>query len=276
MPLFCFVLRGEKMIVLFLVVSFISTTVGAISGIGGGIIIKPVLDSFGILEVSTIGFMSGCTVLAMASTNLVINLKNKVVYEKKLVLFLAIGSSLGGFLGSQLLEVIKNRVESNNGIGLIQTVILLAINLGIVIFLVQKDRVTTLNITSSLLIMLVGLSLGVISSFLGIGGGPINIAVLFYFFSLNQGDSARSSLVIIFFAQAINLIAVVIFGQIPSVNFTHLVVMILGGVVGGMFGTKISLSMTENHRTALFRVVLLVVIFINFYNLYRFGQGVAF
>ncbi len=38
---------------------------GAICGIGGGVIIKPTLDAFGVLSVSTISFLSGCTVLAM-------------------------------------------------------------------------------------------------------------------------------------------------------------------------------------------------------------------
>ena len=49
-------------------VSLISSLIGAISGIGGGVIIKPVLDSLGVMSISTINFLSGCTVLAMAIT----------------------------------------------------------------------------------------------------------------------------------------------------------------------------------------------------------------
>lgn len=51
--------------IVFLAVSFLASTVGAICGIGGGVIIKPVLDMFAVLDVSTISFLSGCTVLAM-------------------------------------------------------------------------------------------------------------------------------------------------------------------------------------------------------------------
>ena len=43
-----------------------ATTLGAIAGIGGGVIIKPVLDALGGLSVASIGFLSGCTVLAMS------------------------------------------------------------------------------------------------------------------------------------------------------------------------------------------------------------------
>ena len=50
----------------FFGVSFLASIVGAICGIGGGVIIKPVLDAFGVLDVSAISFLSGCTVLAMS------------------------------------------------------------------------------------------------------------------------------------------------------------------------------------------------------------------
>ena len=50
---------------IFLVVCFAASIVGAICGIGGGVIIKPVLDSFGVLDVTAISFLSGCTVLSL-------------------------------------------------------------------------------------------------------------------------------------------------------------------------------------------------------------------
>ena len=50
--------------ILFWIVSFGASIAGAICGIGGGVIIKPTLDAFGVLSVSTISFLSGCTVLA--------------------------------------------------------------------------------------------------------------------------------------------------------------------------------------------------------------------
>ena len=46
-------------------VTFFACWIGTICGMGGGIIIKPVLDATGIMTVSTITFLSGCTVIAM-------------------------------------------------------------------------------------------------------------------------------------------------------------------------------------------------------------------
>lgn len=42
--------------VIFLLVSFFSSLVGAICGIGGGVIIKPVLDATGTMSVTAISF----------------------------------------------------------------------------------------------------------------------------------------------------------------------------------------------------------------------------
>lgn len=45
-------------VLLYLVVSFLASVIGAICGIGGGVIIKPVLDLCGLASVSTISFLS--------------------------------------------------------------------------------------------------------------------------------------------------------------------------------------------------------------------------
>ena len=44
------------MYILFFIISFSASIIGAICGIGGGIIIKPVMDAFGVLDVSIINF----------------------------------------------------------------------------------------------------------------------------------------------------------------------------------------------------------------------------
>lgn len=50
----------------FLIISFMASVLGAICGIGGGVLMKPILDSLGLMEVSTVSFLSGCTVLSMS------------------------------------------------------------------------------------------------------------------------------------------------------------------------------------------------------------------
>ena len=45
--------------ILIFFISFLSSVVGAICGIGGGVIIKPVLDAADIMGVAAISFLSG-------------------------------------------------------------------------------------------------------------------------------------------------------------------------------------------------------------------------
>lgn len=59
---------------IYLLVSFLVSVIGAICGIGGGVIIKPVLDLCGLASVSTISFLSGCTVLSMSCCSVAKNL----------------------------------------------------------------------------------------------------------------------------------------------------------------------------------------------------------
>ena len=50
-----------------ILVSFLASVIGSICGIGGGVIIKPVLDAWNLYSVSTISFISGCIVLSMSA-----------------------------------------------------------------------------------------------------------------------------------------------------------------------------------------------------------------
>lgn len=57
------------MIVFIFLLCFIASTIGGICGIGGGVVIKPLLDATDIMSVPTASFLSGITVLSMACIN---------------------------------------------------------------------------------------------------------------------------------------------------------------------------------------------------------------
>lgn len=99
---------------LFFIVSFIASIAGAICGMGGGVIIKPVLDVFGWTSVSTISFLSSCTVLSMScySVGRSMLAKDSKV-DLKIGTSLAIGAAMGGVLGKQLFTLIKEMFPGN-------------------------------------------------------------------------------------------------------------------------------------------------------------------
>ena len=87
-----------------LIISLFATTLGAISGVGGGIIIKPVYDALSGLDVATINFMSGCTVLSMSIVSLIKSRNSGVKLDKIKSTTLALGAAVGGVLGKSILE----------------------------------------------------------------------------------------------------------------------------------------------------------------------------
>ena len=116
------------MYILFFLISFFASIIGAICGIGGGIIIKPVMDAFGVLDVSVINFLSGCTVLSMTTYSVC---KSFVAKDSSVNMKtgtpLAIGAAIGGLIGKELFSMVASLFASPNTAGAVQAFVLLLI-----------------------------------------------------------------------------------------------------------------------------------------------------
>lgn len=252
------------------VISFLASIAGAICGIGGGVVIKPLLDSFGILDVKTISFLSGCTVLAMSTYSFVVaKVKKESLVDMKTGTPLAIGAAIGGIVGKSIFQILVRSFDQNY-VGAIQAGCLLIITFGTLIYTIYKAGIKTYHITNLTVCLLVGFFLGILSSFLGIGGGPINLVVLFFFFSMPTKVAAQNSLYIILFSQITSLLSSVITATIPAFSVFLLILMVIGGILGGFFGRKINKKINSHKVDILFMALMVVIIFINVYNIYRF------
>lgn len=252
-------------IILFFV-CLIACIIGAISGIGGGIIIKPVLDSLNIMSMSTLNFLSGCTILSMSIVSLYRNKNVKLNFA--IPIFLGIGASMGGIIGKQLFDIIGKNFD-NSIVGFIQSILLFIINIFILFYMFIKYKLKSKKIKSKIITIILGCLLGIISSFLGIGGGPINIAVIYYFYSLEAKQTVLSSLIVVFFSQLSSLILTFCIGT-PIFEYTSLIFMCLGGVFGALIGSKISKNMDNDKTQKFFISVLFFLIIINIYNIKKF------
>ena len=114
----------------------------------------------------------------------------------------------------------------------------------------------------------VGLLLGIMSSFLGIGGGPINLVVLFYLFSMSTKEAVITSLYIIFISQIASLGTSVVTKTIPQFPIGVLVVMVGGGILGGVAGRIINKKIEDKTVDRLFIGLMAVMIAINVYNIF--------
>lgn len=257
--------------VLFWVISFGASIAGAICGIGGGVIIKPALDAFGVLSVSSISFLSGCTVLGMTLyTVLRSKLSNDSVVDTKTATPLAAGAAVGGMVGKTLFQMLSNMFADKDMVGAVQAACLLVITLGTLIYTLKKDQIRTYHITNGYICVSIGLVLGILSSFLGIGGGPINLVVLFFFFSMGMKEAAESSLYIILFSQITSLLHTLITHSIPEFSGMLLILMVTGGILGGISGRVINKKLNVRLVARLFIILMVVIMGINVYNIYQF------
>lgn len=258
--------------IFFFVISFLASIIGAICGIGGGVIIKPVMDMFNMGTVTQISFFSGCTVLSMSCYSVV---KSMSAGEKEVDLKtgtpLAIGAAIGGVVGKQLFTVVKACFENQNMVGTIQAGCLAVITVGTLFYTLRKDRIKTLHITNLIICLAIGLVLGIMSSFLGIGGGPINLVVLYYFFSMKTKTAAANSLYIILFSQITSLFSTIFSNTVPEFSFVTLCLMVAGGITGGIAGRIFNKKMNQKAVEQLFIGLMVVIILICFYNIYNFA-----
>lgn len=258
-------------IIIFLV-CFFSSAVGAVCGIGGGVIIKPVLDATGILSVTTVSFLSGCTVLSMSVVSMYKNMRAKrnFAFDKVFATIIALGSVAGGLIGKELYERVLRRMSDTSRVGAVQAVVLLVITIGTLLYTVKKEKIATRNLTGKPVIFLIGVILGIMSSFLSIGGGPINLVVLFYFFSMETKQAAMYSIYIIMFSQLSSLLSTLVKGNVPQYEVPILILMIVCGILGGLAGSKINKKIDNRKVDRLFIGLMAVIIVINIFNIFRY------
>ena len=110
---------------LFFLVSLLASIVGAICGIGGGVVIKPVLDMFHLETVVTISFLSSCTVLSMSCYSVG---RSMLAGERRVSMDtgtpLALGAAAGGLIGQKLFSTLRAMFENPNMAGSVQAVFL--------------------------------------------------------------------------------------------------------------------------------------------------------
>ena len=255
-------------LVIIVLVSLIASAIGAIAGIGGGVIIKPVLDSLGILEVATISFLSGCTVLSMSAYNALRSLSSGDKGLKKEIAFpLGIGAAVGGVAGKYLFSLISSLFENTSRVGAVQSACLIVITSLTFIYTLKPSFIRSHSVKNPFASILAGLILGLISAFLGIGGGPINLMALSVLYSMNMKDAAKNSLMVIFLSQTASLLSTLITNSVPDFSILMLIMMVVCGILGGIIGRMFNKKLSQKTVRIIFLCAMVVIILLSVKNL---------
>ena len=219
---------------------------------------------------ATINFLSGCTVLSMSLYSVG---KSLLAGDSKVEMStgtpLALGAAIGGVVGKQMFSAVKAMFADGGMVSGVQAVCLGIITVGTLLYTIYKKRIPTHRMTQKAVCVVIGLLLGIMSSFLGIGGGPINLVVLGYFFSMDTKTAAANSLYIILFSQAASLLATLVTGSVPEFRVPALILMVAGGIGGGIVGRSLNRKMDNRAVDKLFIGLMAVIIGICVYNATR-------
>ncbi|MDX8045647.1 sulfite exporter TauE/SafE family protein [Gracilibacillus sp. S3-1-1] len=258
---------------IYFLLGFIATLIGAIAGLGGGIIIKPLLDLLGDYNLQSISVLSVFTVFMMAVVSLISSKQFRKQIDKTQSLYIAIGSINGGLIGKFIFRfLIEQEIVTNQIVGQIQSAMLVGIMVIILILMNFRHLFTTYKLSHPTSIVAIGFLLGILSAFLGIGGGPLNVAILCWLFSMNTKQATINSVFIIFFSQ-LAAISVIVFGNNWSSYQLHMLpAMIIGGALGGLLGSRFAILINTNQIMKVFNVTIFCIMFINIYNFFHTSQ----
>ncbi|MCG4734302.1 TSUP family transporter, partial [Casaltella massiliensis] len=119
---------------------------GSSAGLGGGIIIKPVLDSLGDYALPTINLLSSSTIFIMSIVTVFYQLKKKDKINPKNTIVVATGSVVGGIIGQKLMSFILSKDINIDLINNIQSIIIIILLISVFLYMRNKDNIKSYKI----------------------------------------------------------------------------------------------------------------------------------
>jgi hypothetical protein len=114
-----------------------------------------------------------------------------------------------------------------------------------------------MSIQTIALLVIIGLSSGLLSGFVGVGGGIIIVPGLIYFLSMSQHAAQGTSLFILLLP--VGFMAVYNYYKAGDINWDFGVVIAIAFVFGGYFGSKLSLKMSPGLVRFLFGIIMVFI-----------------
>jgi uncharacterized membrane protein YfcA len=259
--------------ILYFLIAIGAATAGSMTGLGGGVIIKPLLDVLHDFDTQTIGALSAVTVFAMSVVSVGRQMLAKTKIPYKTAIPLAFGSVAGGIAGQWLFVALVNALGMDRLVTVAQNALLALLILAVYVYMRNKSKrpgpseLPTFPLLG--LALAAGVFLGVCSSFLSIGGGPINVALSIYLFAYDTKTAAVCSIITILFSQISKLTALALTTGFAVYDLSLLPAMVVGAVAGGFLGTDFNKKCSEATVEKAFNAVQLLVLAIAVFNMVK-------
>jgi hypothetical protein len=228
---------------------FAAGILGSMIGLGGGVIVVPVLTFLGFPPT------------VAASNSLFATLSNAtastISYSKQKRIDYSLGIKLGllSVPGTVLGAVVSTDVAPDIFKILFGFVLIAS---SVYIFLRKKIDTREKIISKQMIVFAIGASFfaGMISSFFGIGGGIIFVPLMVVGMGMAMKKAAPTSQMILLFA---SLSGVVIHSLLGHPDFTQSGFLAIGSFIGGLIGARLSIDIKERYLQILVSVVILIV-----------------
>ena len=113
-----------------------------------------------------------------------------------------------------------------------------------------------MDITTCIILIVIGLLAGILSGLVGVGGGIVMIPLLIIFLGFTQHEAQGTAL----FAMLppIGILAPMNYYKAGFVKWEYAVVIALTFVIGGYFGSKLAISLPDQTVRKVFGVIMLI------------------
>jgi len=227
---------------------FAAGLLGSMIGLGGGIIVVPVLTFLGFPPT------------AAASNSLFAALSNAtastISYSKQKRIEYSLGLKLGllSIPGTVLGAIISTDVAPDIFKILFGFVLIAS---SAYIFLRKKIESKEKTISKQVIVFAIGASFfaGIISSFFGIGGGIIFVPLMVVGMGMAMKKAAPTSQMVLLFT---SLSGVIIHSFLGHPDFLQAGFLSIGSFIGGLVGARLSIDIKERYLQILVSVVILI------------------
>ncbi len=228
---------------------FAAGLLGSIIGLGGGIIIVPVLTFFGFSP----ALAASNSIFAVFSNAIASSIsyakQRRIEYSigLKLGLLSIPGTIVGAYVSSEITPSIFKILFA-----------LILISASVYIFSKRKIEPKNYNLSKQIMILAIGASFfaGIISGLFGVGGGIIFVPLMVVVMGLSMKNAAPTSQFILLFASGSALVTHTLLGH-P--DFYQALLLSVGAFVGGLVGARLSLEIKENSLKILISIVMIGV-----------------
>jgi uncharacterized membrane protein YfcA len=117
----------------------------------------------------------------------------------------------------------------------------------------------TMDSQTIFILISVGVLAGVLSGFVGVGGGVIIVPALIYVLGMSQFEAQGTSLFVLLLP--VGILAVHNYYKTDQINWKYGIIISFAFVVGGYFGSKFALKMSPAVIRIIFGAVMAIVSF---------------